>query len=78
MEILEHDLNQTRIIIKYTRTPRIGDSFKYQSVILGIVHTQDGNSTLLELWDLSMTQLEFQKLGYMHENLDPNFSSITS
>ena len=49
MEILEHDLNQTRIIIKYTRTPRIGDSFKYQSVILGIVHTQDGNSTLLEL-----------------------------
>ena len=66
MEILEHDLNQTRIIIKYTRTPRIGDSFKYQSVILGIVHTQDGNSTLLELGDLSMTQLEFQKLGYMH------------
>ena len=30
MEILEHDLNQTRIIIKYIRTPRIGDSFKYQ------------------------------------------------
>ena len=30
MEILEHDLNQTRIIIKHIRSPRIGDSFKYQ------------------------------------------------
>ena len=69
MEILEHDMNQTRIIIKYIRTPRIGDSFKYQclsSLGLYTPHTQDGKSTLPELWDLSMTQLEFQKLGYMH------------
>ena len=39
MEILEHDLNQTRIIIKYIRTPRIGDSFKYQCLSFGGLYT---------------------------------------